>query len=218
MGCCFPFHRYREHTVAPLRGIMDVLIEVFIGAPPRWLRRAARQMTSAETPAASDWATVRLRAQIRGDARGLAEGQEYRGGVLRGGSGTRSRTRPLRGKQPRQNSKAMLKVTAEQIGQEKLPLQVPADWSLKSAFWTGASPPNEEQNCPPTPLSSKPIICPCPKPQANTLNRTQKYRVQAMSERSERASFMAATLTPNNRKDEAQPGWPRNTIGTAPVT
>lgn len=99
----------------------------------------------------------------------------------------------------------MLKVTAEQIGQAKLPAQPLADRSAGSAFEAGAGLPTDEQNCPPTPLSAKPIVCPCAKPQANTLNRTQKYNVQAMSERSERVSFMAATLPPNSRSIEAQP-------------
>ena len=104
------------------------------------------------------------------------------------------RTGPIRSNQPRQNSKAMLKVTDEQIGQAKLPAQPLADRSAGSAFEAGAGLPTDEQNCPPTPLSAKPIVCPCAKPQANTLNRTQKYRVQAMSERSGRENFMAATL------------------------
>ena len=115
------------------------------------------------------------------------------------------RTGLMRSNQPRQNSKAMLRVTAEQMGQEKLPAQPLADRSVKSVFDAGAGLPRDEQNCPPTPLSSKPIICPWAKPQANTLNRTQKYNVQAMSERSERISFMAATLTPNSRSIEARP-------------
>jgi len=71
---------------------------------------------------------------------------------------------------------------------KKLPAQPLADRSAGSAFEAGAGLLWDEQNCPPTPLSAKPIVCPCAKPQANTLNRTQKYNVQAMSERSERVS------------------------------
>jgi hypothetical protein len=116
------------------------------------------------------------------------------------------RTCPIRSNQPRQNSNAMLKVTDEQIGQAKLPAQPLVDRSAGSAFEAGAGLLWDEQNCPPTPLSARPIVCPCAKPQASTLNRTQKYNVQAMSERSERVSFMAATLPPNNWSIEAQPG------------
>ena len=52
------------------------------------------------------------------------------------------------------------KVTAEQIGQEKLPDQPLTDRSVRSVFDAGAGLPRDEQNCPPTPLSSRPIICP----------------------------------------------------------
>ena len=52
------------------------------------------------------------------------------------------------------------KVKAEQIGQEKLPDQPLTDRSVRSVFDAGAGLPRDEQNCPPTPLSSRPIICP----------------------------------------------------------
>lgn len=126
------------------------------------------------------------------------------------------RTCPIRSIQLRQNSNAMLKVTAEQIGHEKLPAQPLAERSAGSAFEAGAGLPRDEQNCPPTPLSAKPIVCPCAKPQANTLNRTQKYSIQAMSERSERVSFMAATLPSNIKSVEAQPALRKNGYTAAP--
>ena len=67
------------------------------------------------------------------------------------------RTDPIRSIQLRQNSKAMPKVTVEQIGQAKLPAQPLADRSAGSAFEAGAGLPTDEQNCPPTPLSAKPM-------------------------------------------------------------
>ena len=101
---------------------------------------------------------------------------------------------------------AMPRLSAEQIGHEKLAPQPLAEGLSSSVLGLGALPPREVQNCPPKPLSSSPITCPCPKPQANTLNRTLKYSIQAMSERSERASFMAATLPSNRKKAEARLG------------
>lgn len=98
----------------------------------------------------------------------------------------------------------MLNVTAEQIGQERLPAQLEGDWSEKSGLSVEILLPNAEQNSPPIPLRVSPLICPCPKPQANTLNRTQKYSVQATSERFSRDDFMAATFTPNYRELEGR--------------
>ncbi|GAB0078835.1 hypothetical protein TOC8171_42390 [Pseudomonas syringae] len=91
----------------------------------------------------------------------------------------------------------MLNVTAEQIGQTRLPAQPLGDWSEKSGLSVGILLPNVEQNSPPMPLRVSPLICPCPKPQAKTLNKTQKYSVQATSERFSREDFMAAMLIPN---------------------
>ncbi|MNT91547.1 hypothetical protein D3C72_2326680 [compost metagenome] len=56
------------------------------------------------------------------------------------------------------------------------------------------------------PLSCRPIICPWPIPQANRLNRTQKYKVQAISGRSEGVRFMAATLAPMPAGVKAESG------------
>jgi len=53
----------------------------------------------------------------------LAEGQEYRGGALQRSSRLGRGLCPTRSSQVRQNRKAMLNVTAEQIGHEKLPAQ-----------------------------------------------------------------------------------------------
>ena len=54
----------------------------------------------------------------------------------------------------------MLKVTDEQIGQAKLPAQPLAARSATSVFEAGAELPWDEQNCPATPLSVKPVTCP----------------------------------------------------------
>src|SRR5471030_808715 len=69
---------------------------------------------------------------------------------------------------------------------------------------SGAWLPSTEQNAPPMPLSCSPSICPWPKPQTNRFISTQKYRAQAISERSGWLNFMAATLPLKRQRDEAR--------------
>lgn len=71
-----------------------------------------------------------MQASVLRGARGLADGQEYRGGALEPNSRLGRSFCPTRNNQVRQNKKAMLNVTAEQIGQVKLPTQPLTDWSV----------------------------------------------------------------------------------------
>lgn len=71
------------------------------------------------------------------------------------------------------------------------------------------------QNWPPMPLSCMPSICPCPILHANTLNRTQQYSIQAMSERSARAIFMGRHFTISRRRNaykKSQADYPHSHI------